>query len=180
MPGPLRVSKRMIASITSRPATTARRGASAVLSTRNSVARTSEARRLSSRQRFSFPLAVGSCQEIPNRLRQWLSGRNSLGKAAASPLVSARPKARTHCVAVSSAEGASFSNINALPPFFRYCFFAGYRALQRHRLLNPELVKIHCRLREQRGLLGFAVRRGNALEGVEDHLITALALVRRK
>src|SRR5260370_37086769 len=180
MPGPLRVSKRMIASITSRPATTARRGASAAVSTRNPLARNSEARRLNSPQRFLFPLDVASCQEIPNRLRQWLSGRNSLTKAGASPLVSARPKARTHCVAVCSAEGVSFSNINALPPVFRYCFYARYRALQRHRLLNPELVEIRRGLREQRGLFGFAVWRGDALEGVEDHLITALPLVRRK
>src|SRR5450631_4250118 len=43
-----------------------------------------------------------------------------------------------------------------------------------------ELVEIHSRLREQRGLLGFAVWRGDALEGVEDHLIAALALVRWK
>src|SRR5713101_95623 len=180
MPGPWLVSKQMIASITSRPATTAWRGASAVVSTRNSLARTSEARRLSSWQRFSFPLDVASCQEIPNRLRQWLSGRKNLANAASSPLVSARPKARTHCVAVSSAEGASFSNINALPPVFRYCFYARYRALQRHRLLNPELVEIRRGLREQRGLFGFAVWRGDALEGVDDHLIAALALVRRE
>src|SRR3954454_16323229 len=35
-------------------------------------------------------------------------------------------------------------------------------------------------LREQRGLLGLAVLRGKPLEGVEDHLIAALALVGRK
>jgi hypothetical protein len=71
----------MIASMTSRPAMMALRGLSAVVFTRKSVARTSEARRLSSSQSISFPLDVASCQEIPNRFRQWLSGWKSLAKA---------------------------------------------------------------------------------------------------
>src|SRR5450631_268294 len=56
------------------------------------------------------------------------------------------------------------------------------RSTRAPSLLFAELepVEIHCRLREQRGLFGFAVWRGDALEGVEDHLIAALALVRRK
>src|SRR5664279_6263399 len=41
-------------------------------------------------------------------------------------------------------------------------------------------VNLRRRLREQRGLLGLAVLRAEALEGVEDHLIAALALVGRK
>src|SRR5882724_4519137 len=122
MPGPLIVSKEMIASMTSRPATTALRGASAVVFTRKPVARTSEARRLSSWQSVSLPLDVASCQEIPNRFRQWLSGRNSSAKALSSPLVSARPKACTHCFTVSSAEGPSLSNIDALPRFIGNLF----------------------------------------------------------
>src|SRR5258708_40150431 len=40
-----------------------------------------------------------------------------------------------------------------------------------------QLIKPRRRLREQRGLLGLAVLRGDAFEGIEDHLIAALALV---
>jgi hypothetical protein len=75
VPGPFVVSKEMIASTTSRPATVARRGARAAVSSRKPPARTSAARRLSSRHSISLPLKVASCQDIPNRLRQWLSGR---------------------------------------------------------------------------------------------------------
>jgi hypothetical protein len=120
-PGPLIVSKEMIASTTSVPATTARRGASAAVSSRKPLARTSEARRLSSWPRIALPLKVANCQEIPNRLRQWLSGRNNVAKALSSPAASARSKACTHCVAVCSTEGASFSNIVTAP---RRCFLS--------------------------------------------------------
>src|SRR6266550_6446337 len=47
-------------------------------------------------------------------------------------------------------------------------------------LAQIQPVKIRRRLREQRGLLSFAVWRGDTFEGVEDDLIAALALVRRK
>jgi len=115
MPEPLMVSKDMMASMTSRPATITRRGASAAVSSRNPPAPTSETRRLSSWHRISRLLKVASCQDSPNRLRQWLSGRNNAAKALSSPLASVRSKARTHRSAVSSAEGCSFSSINALP-----------------------------------------------------------------
>src|SRR5213596_653883 len=48
------------------------------------------------------------------------------------------------------------------------------------RSLELQPVKLRRRPREQRGLLRFAVRRGQPLEGVEDHLIAALAFIRRK
>src|ERR1700685_860902 len=48
----------------------------------------------------------------------------------------------------------------------------------RRSKLQP--VNIRSRLREQRGLLGLAIGCRNPLEGVEDHLVAALALVRRK
>src|SRR5271168_84550 len=50
----------------------------------------------------------------------------------------------------------------------------------RARSLKRQPVNIRRRFREQRGLLGLAIGRGDALEGVEDHLIAALALVGRK
>src|SRR5690348_14708390 len=43
-----------------------------------------------------------------------------------------------------------------------------------------EPVEIRCRLREQRGLLAVVVAGGKPLEGVEDHLIAGLALIRRE
>src|SRR5260370_4274033 len=81
-------------------------------------------------------LGDGFAEARGDDVRQWLSGRNSLAKAASSPLVSAGPKAPTHCVTVWSAEGASFSNIKALPRFFGTLFCARIlqfsRALQSH------------------------------------------------
>jgi len=70
-----------------------RRGRSAAVFTRNSVARTSEARWLSSLQRFSFPLDVASARKS-EKIPQWLSGRKSLARTLLS-VASARPKART-------------------------------------------------------------------------------------
>src|SRR6476661_10982560 len=48
------------------------------------------------------------------------------------------------------------------------------------RSLKLQLVKLRRRPGEQRGLLRFAIGRGQPLEGVEDHLIAALAFIRRK
>src|SRR5580692_4127631 len=46
--------------------------------------------------------------------------------------------------------------------------------------LKSKPVESRRRVLKQRGLLRFAVGRGDTLERVEDHLIAALALVRRK
>src|SRR5580658_6466201 len=58
---------------------------------------------------------------------------------------------------------------------------ADVRAVKPARFrLKSKPVEIRRRLLKQRGLLSFAVGRGDTLERVEDHLIAALALVRRK
>src|ERR1700760_3262928 len=51
---------------------------------------------------------------------------------------------------------------------------------RRDELIQLQFVNIRRRLRKQRGFLRLAVRRGNPFEGVPDHLIAALALVRRE
>src|SRR5882762_8765988 len=59
----------------------------------------------------------------------------------------------------------------------------GDAASPRHapeRSLKLQLVKLRRRPGEQRGLLRFAIWCGQPLEGVEDHLIAALAFIRRK
>src|ERR1700722_8023288 len=53
-------------------------------------------------------------------------------------------------------------------------------AISHKKSTRPEPVEIRRGFLKQRGLLGFAVGRGDTLERVEDHLITALALVGRK
>src|SRR5882757_1593738 len=54
------------------------------------------------------------------------------------------------------------------------------RTKARWKSAKPEPVNLRRRLRKQRGPLGLAVWRTNALERVEDHLIAALALIRWK
>src|SRR5215210_6208750 len=54
------------------------------------------------------------------------------------------------------------------------------RASGRSDRLQRQPIEVGCGLGEQRGLLGLAVLGGEPLEGVEDHLIAALALVGRK
>jgi hypothetical protein len=50
-------------------------------------------------------------------------GQKQFGQGCLVPARQREVKgAPTHCVAVCSAEGASFSNINAVPPVFRYPF----------------------------------------------------------
>jgi hypothetical protein len=60
----------------------------------------------------------------PEQIAPMAVGQKQLGQGCLVPARQLRPKAPTHCAAVCSAEGASFSNITALPPVFGILFYA--------------------------------------------------------